>query len=115
MRHKLEHHLAVHRDEPQLQMTYSLSRAIDGEGASQGPVFAARMEYVSARDFLVENHVRNGSAAIVRREALEEVELFCPDLVACYDLDHGTGASNRRRNGYETAPPMGQRARTGSS
>lgn len=85
---KLERHLAFHREYPAVDMTYSLSEEIDVDGVPRGTPAAGKGRFVSFRDLLVENVVRNGSAAVTEAP---------PARVAAYRAVKLTGTTVRSR------------------
>jgi glycosyltransferase involved in cell wall biosynthesis len=83
----LQRHMAFHTHHPEADLTFSLSGTIEADGSIIGSPVAPHRGPVSFRDLLVENVVRNGSAAVVRAEALRRAGPFDAELVSCYDLD----------------------------
>jgi len=84
---KLEHHLASFAVHPEADVTYSLSKTIDDNGREIGFIVPHRGGEISYRELLVENVLRNGSAAVLRTRVFEEAGWFDSDLVASTDLD----------------------------
>lgn len=84
---KLERHLACHTAHPAVDMTYSLSEEIDVDGVARGGIPGKNTCFISFRDLLVENVVRNGSAAVIRKDALIAAGPFDESLPSCQDLD----------------------------
>jgi len=84
---KIETHMRFHRDNPEADMTFSLSSTIDEQGRSLDLPSIPRGGPIGPRELLVENVIRNGSSAVVRREALDRSGLFDTGLAQCYDLD----------------------------
>jgi len=84
---KLEIHLAHHAEHPTIDMTYSMSEEIDVNGVCRGLISSEVGRFVSFRDLLIENVVRNGSASVLRKEALIEAGPFDEGLAACQDVD----------------------------
>jgi glycosyltransferase involved in cell wall biosynthesis len=84
---KLEHHLDSFAVHPEADITYSLSKTIDNHGREIRFVMPRCGGPVSYRELLLENVVRNGSAAVARRRVFNETGLFDPHLVASADLD----------------------------
>jgi len=100
---KLERHLAHHIEHPAVDMTFSLSEEIDADGVPGAAEKAAGGRFISFRDLLVENVVRNGSAPVIRKEALLKAGPFDEDLPSCQDLDMWLRiACLRDRNIYRT-------------
>lgn len=84
---KVERHVAQHASSRELDLTFSLSTVIDEHGRLTGPVIGAPAGPASFRQLLAEYLVRNGSATVVRREALERIGGFDPEMASCNDVD----------------------------
>lgn len=70
---KLEAHVELLRAEPRVGVSYSASRFIDEAGEPMGPFQRPKLRDVSVRDVFCRNPIGNGSAAVVRRQTLEDI------------------------------------------
>ncbi len=101
MRDKLDYHVEVLDCRPEIDFTFSLSRAIDEQGDTLGRTSRRASGYVSLRRLLVDNLVSNGSSAVVRRDVLVRTGGFDATLRACEDYDMWIRiASLRPNNGW---------------
>jgi glycosyltransferase involved in cell wall biosynthesis len=70
---KLQTHLDHLAANPQLGVSYSGSRLIDDDGAPLGLSQSPKLTGVTAADILKRNPIGNGSAAVIRRDALRAI------------------------------------------
>ena len=74
MDRKLEIHLAQFNQCPSLGVAYAPSRLIDENGAPIGVVQRPKIDDVAAKDVFLRNPIGNGSAPVIRRTVLDEIE-----------------------------------------
>ena len=103
---KIETHLQLHQQHPEVDMTFSLSSTIDEQGRILDPPPIHREGPVSLRELLVENVTRNGSSAVLRRDALDRAGWFHADLTRCYDLDLYIRIARLRPNNIHCIPEV---------
>ena len=103
---KIETHLRFHRDHPEVAMTFSLSSTIDEHGRTLDLAPISRGGPVGLRELLVENVVRNGSSAVVRREALDRSGSLDTGLTQCHDLDLALRIALLRPNNIYCIPEV---------
>ncbi|HUG81739.1 MAG TPA: glycosyltransferase [Bryobacterales bacterium] len=103
---KIETHLRFHEQHPEADMTFSLSSTIDEHGRVLDPPPISGGGPVSLRELLVENVVRNGSAAVLRRDALDRVGWFDAGLKRCGDLDLWLRIALLRPNNIHCIPEV---------
>jgi glycosyltransferase involved in cell wall biosynthesis len=103
---KIETHVRFHERHPDIDMTFSLSSTIDEHGRTLDPPPIPRGGPVSLRALLVENVIRNGSSAVLRRDALDRGGLFDADLTRCYDLDLWLRIALLRPNNIHCIPEV---------
>ncbi|MGA9510116.1 MAG: glycosyltransferase [Candidatus Sulfotelmatobacter sp.] len=72
---------------PEIDLSFSQSSVIDESGATTGRSSRRVSGYISFRELLIENFVHNGSAVVVRREALDKAGWFDVNLRAAVDHD----------------------------
>ncbi|GAA0283696.1 hypothetical protein GCM10009127_26400 [Alteraurantiacibacter aestuarii] len=71
---------AIHlRSNPDVAVSYAGSRLIDADGRPLAVAMRPRLEAVDAAHILKRNPVGNGSAAVIRRSALDDVGFAHPD------------------------------------
>ncbi len=68
---KLARHVAHLYARPSVGISFSGSRMIDGEGRDLGLCQSPKLTGITARDVLLRNPIGNGSAAVMRRAALD--------------------------------------------
>jgi glycosyltransferase involved in cell wall biosynthesis len=68
---KLERHISHLESRPDVGISFSGSRMIDEHGAPLGISQAPRLRHITAEHVLKRNPIGNGSAAVIRREALD--------------------------------------------
>jgi glycosyltransferase involved in cell wall biosynthesis len=83
----LQRHLDILRDHPRIDLTFALCTIVDAAGAVRGLANVRRAGPVSFRELLVDNHIRCGSAVVVRSAAILAAGCFDPSLTACIDYD----------------------------
>ncbi|MGE3918047.1 MAG: glycosyltransferase family 2 protein [Hyphomicrobiaceae bacterium] len=71
---KLELHKAHLDTSPETGVSFAPSIIIDEDGRDLGLAQTPKLDRVSAEDILCRNPVGNGSAAVIRREALDDIE-----------------------------------------
>ncbi len=76
---KLLLHYAHLQASPQIGVSYSGSRLIDQHGATMSVAMRPKLKDVRAKDILCRNPVGNGSAAVIRRAALDRASFAHPD------------------------------------
>ena len=86
-RDKLQRHVDVLDAHPDVDLTFSRSQIVDEGGRATGRTSRRVSGRVSFRQLLIENVVNNGSAVVMRRDALRRVGRFDTALRACVDLD----------------------------
>ena len=84
---KLERQAAVLDARPEIDLTFSWSRIIDGSGAGTGHMHRAAAGATGFGDVLTRNVVGNGSSVVMRRSALERAGPFDESLRAASDFD----------------------------
>jgi glycosyltransferase involved in cell wall biosynthesis len=84
---KLKKHLALLETHPELDLTFSRSEIIDEAGADTGRASRSAFGTISFEQLLVENLINNGSAVVMRRDALDRAGYFDLKLPSCVDLD----------------------------
>jgi len=87
-------------------MTYSLSEEIDVNGVPRGAPTAGKGRFVSFRDMLVENVVRNGSAPVIRKDALIAAGPFDESLPSCQDFDMWLRVARLRASNIYAVPEV---------
>ena len=70
---KLARHVAYLEANPEIGVSYSASALVNAEGEPIGVVQAPKLAGVEPQDVFLRNPVGNGSAPVIRREALEAV------------------------------------------
>jgi len=84
---KLAIHYEIMEEHPEIDLSFSYSTVIDENGDSTGRFSRPARGYISFRELLIENLVHNGSAAVVRREALDKAGWFDVSLRSAVDHD----------------------------
>lgn len=69
---KLERHIEHLQDNPQVGISFAGSRLIDGEGTLIGIDQSPKLTAITCADIFKRNPIGNGSAAVMRREALDD-------------------------------------------
>jgi cellulose synthase/poly-beta-1,6-N-acetylglucosamine synthase-like glycosyltransferase len=101
---KLEYHVEVLEGRPEIDLTFSRSKAIDERGEVIGRISRRASGSVSLRQLLMENLVSNGSSAVVRREALIRTGGFDNTLQACEDYDMWIRLASQRQHNVWCIP-----------
>ena len=83
----LETHMALFDNFPVADLSFSLSYMVDEHGRKWGLMKSGSYRTFSFRDLVIENPVGNGSAAVIRRDELDEVGPFDEPLPASSDCD----------------------------
>lgn len=73
---KLAKHLEHLEKNPSLGISYSRSALINETGETIGSYLMPKFEPLQAADLLEDNHIGNGSAAVIRRQVLAEIEFI---------------------------------------
>ncbi len=84
---KLERHLEFLEAHPEVDLTFSWSRIVDEHGRDTGLASRPWRGAISFRELLADNVIGNGSASVLRREALDAAGGIDPAFCAYYDLD----------------------------
>ncbi len=84
---KLEQHLAYMEAHPECDLSYSLSMLIDEAGADIQIQIQPPTQTISVESLLLQNQVGNGSAVLIRTEALGKAGNFNVRLPSIMDLD----------------------------
>jgi len=84
---KLERHVQFLESHNGADLTFSWSRIIDGEGQDTGLTSRLWDGPISVPELLADNVIGNGSALVLRRDALIDAGGIDPAFAACYDLD----------------------------
>jgi len=84
---KLERHVEFLDRHPEVDLTFSWSRMIDERGSDTGLTTRLWNGPLSFDELLADNVIGNGSALVLRREALAAAGGIDSTLEACYDLD----------------------------
>lgn len=84
---KLALHTEFLHSHPDVDLSFSYSSVIDEDGASTGRFSRPVKGYISFRELLIENVVHNGSAVVLRREALDKAGWFDVALRSAVDHD----------------------------
>ena len=70
---KLQQHVELLENNPKVGVSYSASQFIDASGKALGLFQQPKLSNISAKDVLLRNPVGNGSAPVIRREALADI------------------------------------------
>lgn len=84
---KVERHVRLLDGRPEIDLTFSRSRLIDGHDRDMGRPSRLPPPQVAFEDLFTENVVGNGSAVIVRRSALDRAGGFDPELATLADQE----------------------------
>jgi glycosyltransferase involved in cell wall biosynthesis len=84
---KLEKHISVLEQRPDIDLTFSRSDIIDENGAVTGRRSKAASGDIGFADLVVENVIANGSSVVMRRVSLDQAGWFDVHLDTCVDLD----------------------------
>ena len=84
---KLQRHVEFFEQNPGVDLTFSWSRIVDEQGRDTGLTSRTWEGPVSFAELLADNVIGNGSALIVRREALAAAGGIEPTLAFCHDID----------------------------
>ena len=85
--HFLERQLALHTTYPTVDLSFGLSRMIDEQGSDLGLTSRGHAGTIGFEDLFRDNVIGNGSAVLVRTDALTRAGRFDGDFEGCYDLD----------------------------
>ncbi len=80
-RDKLMLHFVHLRANPDIGVSYAGSRLIDGEGEALSVTMQPKLGRVTARDIICRNPVGNGSAAVLRKSALDAAVFMHPSTI----------------------------------
>jgi len=103
---KLERHLQVHRERPDIDITFSWVDAIDACGKPLRIPCPRWRGTVSLRQLLADYMMRTMSAVVIRREAAEQAGGFDSSLVRCVDLEFFLRAALLRTNNICAIPEV---------
>jgi glycosyltransferase involved in cell wall biosynthesis len=84
---KLERHVEYFERNPGADLTFDWSRIVDKHGRDTGLTSRLWKGEVSFAELLADNVIGNGSALVVRREALLAARGIEPTLPCCHDVD----------------------------
>jgi glycosyltransferase involved in cell wall biosynthesis len=84
---KLATHITFLNEHPEVDLTFSYSCVVDERGRQLGRLSRAVKGKVSFRSLLIENVISNGSAVVMRREALRSAGVFDAELTTAEDHD----------------------------
>jgi Glycosyl transferase family 2 len=84
---KLERHIEFFLKYSEVDLTFSWSRIVDEQGRDTGLTSRTWNGPVSFAQLLADNVIGNGSALVVRREALVAAGGIEPSLAFCHDID----------------------------
>ncbi len=104
MENKLETHLRFLRAHPESDLTFSQSRIVDEQGRDTGLSTRPWNGVLTFSRLLADNVIGNGSAVVLRREALAQVGLFDRNLEGCYDLDLWLRVARQRPGNIHCIP-----------
>jgi len=103
---KLERHLAVLADNHDLDLTFSNSAIMDSQGRVWPMMNLHPGGVVSFMELLEENLVRDGSAVVLRRQAVALAGLFDTSLPACIDIDMWLRIARLRPGNVQCLPEV---------
>ncbi len=103
---KLDRHVKFLEDHPEVDLTFSHSHVIDENGLSTGRVSRLVHGYISFRRLLIENVVHNGSAVVMRRDAIERAGRFDVTLPSAVDHDLWLRVALARHNNICCIPQV---------
>jgi len=103
---KLEHHIRVHQERPDIDVTFSWVDAIDVCGKPVRIPCPRWRGTVSLPQLLADYMVRTMSAVVIRREAAELAGGFDSSLVRCVDLEFFLRAALLRPNNICAIPEV---------
>ena len=103
---KLEHHIRVHQERPDIDVTFSWVDAIDVCGKPIRIPCPRWRGTVSLPQLLADYMVRTMSAVVIRREAAELAGGFDSSLVRCVDLEFFLRAALLRPNNICAIPEV---------
>ena len=83
----LQRHLEILRDRPRIDLTFALCAIVDTAGRMRGVANVRKSGLVTFRELLLDNHIRCGSAVVVRSAAMMAAGCFDPGQKACIDYD----------------------------
>lgn len=84
---KLERHVQFLNAQPRADLSFSWSRIIDEDGRDTGLTSRLWDGPISFSELLADNVIGNGSALVLRRDALIAAGGIDTSFAACYDLD----------------------------
>ena len=70
---KLARHVAHFTSQPEVGVSYSRAAYMDGSGKPLGMYQTPKLRNVRVRDIFVDNPIRNGSNAVIRRRVFDEI------------------------------------------
>ena len=84
---KLERHVGFLEEHPEVDLTFSWSCIVDEQGQDTGVTSRLWRGTISFSQLLVDNVIGNGSASVLRRQALLDAGGVDAGLPSCNDLD----------------------------
>ena len=102
----LERHLTLLERLPEVDLTFSLSAVVDEQDRTCGLMKPGGYNSFSFRDLIVENPVGNGSAAVIRRRAIELAGPFDESLPASSDCDMWLRIADLRPGNFVRLPEV---------
>ncbi len=105
-RERLGKHVEYMDRHPDTDLTFSLSRFIDQNGADLGVTSRRSANPVSFRGLLEDNVIANGSAVLFRREAARQAGPFDTAMAACYDHDFWLRIALQRPDNIHCIPEI---------
>ena len=106
LRDRLERHLQFMELRVKADLTFSLSRLIEETSTDLGLVSRSAAGPLDFNSLFVDNIIGNGSAIMVRREALSEVGPFDETLPGVYDFDVWLRIARRRKDNICCIPEV---------
>jgi len=103
---KLARHIRLLQERPDVDVTFSWVRAIDGSGKSIRWHCPSWRGTVSLPQLLADYMIRTMSAVVMRRAAVEEAGAFDSRLVRCVDLEFFLRAALLRPNNICAIPEV---------
>jgi glycosyltransferase involved in cell wall biosynthesis len=103
---RLKRHVEYMDAHPEADLTFSLSRIIDENGADSGMTSRPFHGPLPFDRLLADNFVANGSAVMIRRAAAERVGPFDTAMAASYDHDFWLRIALLRRDNISCIPEV---------
>lgn len=103
---KLERELSVLEADPSADLVFSLSEVVDESGRNLGLMKSGSRRSFDFEDLLVENPVGNGSAVLIRRDALDRAGPFDESLPASSDCDMWLRLARLRARNFVCLPEV---------